>query len=121
MRPDLKDVYSDYALILLAIRRTFFRAFALVLVVLLLNVFVAALGVVILKNNYRTAYIQYEKMTQEQDQLHTQWMKLLIEKGTWANNARIEDIAVNQMDMVLPKRADSHILIIPPDKETSGK
>ncbi len=65
------------------------------------------------------AYIKYEKMIGEQDQLHIEWMKLLIEEGTWASNTRIENIAVNQMNMVLPKRANSHILVINPSSTAS--
>lgn len=105
----------------LALRNTFWRPFVLLLAILLVNVFIAALSVVMLKNSYRMAYVKHEKLIAQQDQLHTEWMKLLLEEGTWASNARIEQIATQEMNMVLPRANHSHIIVVHTENPTQDE
>lgn len=112
MQFDLKATYTDRSTMWLTLRNTFCYPFALLVAVLLASIFIAALSVVVLKSNYRTAYIQHEHLIQQGDQLHTEWMKLLLEEGTWASNSRIENIATKDMNMVLPKGMDTHIIVV---------
>ena len=79
--------------------------------------FLSALGVVMVKNAYRQAYISKHQQEKRTEQLHTQWMQLLLEEGTWGSGQRIEQVAITQMGMKVPDAADTEILTIPASPE----
>ena len=48
----------------------------------------------------------------EQENLHTEWMQLLIEEGTWGNYDRVYQIATTQMNMGPPTPFAMQILVV---------
>lgn len=94
------------------LRNTFGQPFRLLLAGLLAFLFVSALAVVIVKNDYRNAEIEKHHLHQQYDHLRTQWMQLLLEIGTWGSSSRIENIATHEMNMVLPDGRETHIIVL---------
>ena len=95
------------------LNNTFVTPFSGVVMVLCMVAFLSALGVVMVKDQYRQAYISEQKEIKIAEKVHTQWLQLLLEEGTWGSNHRIEDIATQQMGMVVPTEPDTDILVLP--------
>ena len=71
-----------------------------VLVVLLLF---SAFSVLYLKDLSRRLFIQYQGLQQVQQQDEVEWSKLLLEEGAWSTQARIQNIASTQLNMMMPE------------------
>ena len=95
------------------INNTFITPFSGVVMVLCMVAFLSALGVVMVKDQYRQAYIAEQNEMKQAEKIHTQWLQLLLEEGTWGSNHRIENIATQQMGMVVPSEPDTKILVLP--------
>src|SRR3989338_6000556 len=67
-------------------------------IVLLLSAF----SVIYLKDLSRRLYIQYQQLQQVQQQKEMEWSKLLLEKGAWSTQSRVQHIATNKLDMIVP-------------------
>lgn len=63
----------------------------------------SAVAVVTTKHLNRNLHIQLQKLQQEQDALHVEWSRLLLEQGTLGSDARVEQIAREKLGMTLPK------------------
>ena len=70
-----------------------------VLIVLLL---VSAFSVIYLKDLSRRLFIHYQQLQQVQEQREIEWSKLLLEEGAWSTQARVQNIATTQLNMVAP-------------------
>lgn len=79
---------------------------AVFVVVLLLSAF----SVIYLKDLSRRLYIQYQQLQYEQQDNEMKWSKLLLEKGAWSTQARVQHIAAAELNMVVPK-ADEVVLV----------
>jgi cell division protein FtsL len=66
-------------------------------------VFISALGVVYHKHLSRQLFTQLQAQQQEIDALQIEWSQLLLEQGTWVSDARVERIAREHLQMVLPE------------------
>jgi cell division protein FtsL len=73
------------------------------LAVLTLMVFCSAIGVVYNKHLSRQLFTQLQAQQQEVDSLQVEWSQLLLEQGTWASDARVEKVAREHLQMVLPE------------------
>ena len=73
------------------------------LIVLLL---ISAFSVIYLKDLSRRKFIQYQQLQQVQENDEVEWSKLLLEEGTWSTQARIQNIATTQLNMVMPQMKD---------------
>jgi len=93
--------------------RTLITPFSGIVVILVAVIFLSALGVVMVKNAYRQAYITKHQQEIQGERLHTQWMQLLLEEGTWGSGKRIEQVALQQIGMKVPDATDTAILAIP--------
>lgn len=100
------------------ISQTLITPFSGIVMILVAVIFLSALGVVMVKNAYRQAYITQHQQEKRSEQLHTQWMQLLLEEGTWGSGQRIEQVAIGQMGMKVPDAADTEILTIPATETT---
>ncbi len=69
------------------------------LIILLL---VSAFSVIYLKDLSRRLFIQYQQAQQVQEHDEVEWSKLLLEEGAWSTQARIQNLASTQLDMVMP-------------------
>lgn len=70
---------------------------------LIAAVLVSALSIVYVTNTSRSLNAAIQQTFVERDHLHVQWGQLLLEKGTWITSARVQQIAENQLGMVMPE------------------
>lgn len=77
---------------------------------LLLAVLFSALCVVYVTNLHRVTLNQLEMSIQQNHQLQLQWGQLLLEQASLATPARVERLAANKLNMVLP--TNKKILIL---------
>ncbi len=99
------------------LRETFWVETSKPVVRLVIAIFVSALMLVLVKNAYHQAFMKLQTLKAEQENLHTEWMQLLIEEGTWGNYDRVYQIATTQMNMGPPTPFATQILVVkdPPD------
>jgi len=87
----------------------FFSKVPVATLVLVLAVLSSALSVVYITNATRSTNATLEQSIYEQQQIHIQWGRLLLEKSTWMMQARVQEIAEDTLDMVVP---DSKSVVI---------
>ncbi len=104
---------EDPILLKTVLRETFWVETSKPIVRLLLAIFISALFLVLVKNAYHQAFMKLQSLKTEQDTLHTEWMQLMIEEGTWGNYDRVYQMATTQMNMVTPSPFNTQILITP--------
>ena len=66
-------------------------------------VVVSALGVVGASHETRNMYRELQALQKKQDDLESQYGKLLLEQSAWSNNTRVDEIARNELNMVPPE------------------
>lgn len=76
------------------------RHFAIML--LAVAVFISGFAVIYAKDWQRRLYIQTQNVAAQANQMQTEWGKLLLEQSTWSMQARVEKIATNKLNMVVP-------------------
>ncbi len=62
----------------------------------------SAIGVIYSKHVSRQLFAELQKLQRERDDLHVEWTQLLLEQGTWASPARIEQMARAERHMTMP-------------------
>ena len=65
-------------------------------------ILISALSIVYVTNTSRTLNAGIQQTLADRDHLHVQWGQLLLEKSTWIMQARIQQVASDKLDMVLP-------------------
>ena len=70
---------------------------------LLAAVVVSSLSVVTSQHKARKLFIELQKEKEYAQQMEVEWGQLQLEQSTWATPARVEQIAVRQLQMQLPK------------------
>lgn len=70
--------------------------------ILVLALLISALGVIYAKDLNRRLFIQYQGLQRQEQQYQVEWNKLLLEQGAWSTQARIQELAQQQLNMVLP-------------------
>ena len=78
-------------------------AFALVCVL-------SALALVYTKHESRKLFVELEALTHERDQLNIEWGQLQIEQSTWAQHARIEQVATEDLSLVRPEATEIFVI-----------
>lgn len=66
----------------------------------------SGLSVIYLTNFNRQLAAELETAEVTQTQLHLEWEKLLLEQSTWSTQARIQQVAEQNLDMHLPGPSD---------------
>ena len=69
-----------------------------------------AVGCVWAKHEARALFIELRTLEQERDRLEIEWGKLRIEQSAWATHSRVENLAREELGMVVPKAADIAVL-----------
>lgn len=64
----------------------------------------SGLGVVYSKHKTRMLHVQLQRMYAEHSELNTEWSRLLLEKSTWMADSRIEQLAKNKLNMIIPEQ-----------------
>ncbi len=69
-----------------------------------LAVFCSGLGVVYMKDLNRRLYRDLQIQQMQHQQMQTKWGQLLLEQSAWSQQTRIETIASQQLQMVVPQQ-----------------
>lgn len=69
---------------------------------LTLMVLTSALSLVYVTNSSRSLNASLQQTLADREQLHVQWGQLLLEKGTWMTQGRVQRVAERDLNMVLP-------------------
>ncbi|MEM7304304.1 MAG: cell division protein FtsL [Pseudomonadota bacterium] len=75
-------------------------------IALYLGVVLSACGLVYSKHLERRYFMELQALEEQSLQLQTEWERLLLEESTWSNQARIEQIASNELNMHLLEYSD---------------
>jgi cell division protein FtsL len=84
----------------------------LLTVAVALLLFASSLGVVFSTHQARLLFVELQGLQQVRDEQNTQWGRLQLEQSTWATHGRIETVANEQLDMVIP--APGAVVIVRP-------
>ena len=62
------------------------------------------------RHEARQLFTQLQALNRTRDELNIVWRQLQIERSTWGTHARIEQLARERLDMVVPAPADVEIV-----------
>lgn len=74
--------------------------------ILLIMTFVSAISVVYVKHYNRKLFVELQYQEENRDNMAIEWGKLQLEQATWATHMRIESIARNELQMIIPENND---------------
>ena len=70
----------------------------------------SGLALVYTKHESRKLFVELEKLTHERDELNIEWGQLQIEQSTWAQHARIEQVAAEDLALVRPEATEIFVI-----------
>ncbi|MGI9233633.1 MAG: cell division protein FtsL [Woeseiaceae bacterium] len=85
------------------------QPFLLVFVFALVCV-LSAVAIVYTKHESRKLFVELEALTHERDGLNIEWGQLQIEQSTWAQHARIEQVATEDLSLVRPSASEIFVI-----------
>lgn len=85
------------------------QPFLLVFVFALVCV-LSAIALVYTKHESRKLFVELETLTHERDALNIEWGQLQIEQSTWAQHARIEKVATEDLSLVRPEASEIFVI-----------
>lgn len=80
------------------------------LVLLLAAVLISALGVIYSTNSYRSSFNLVQQEEQQTHSLQMQWGQLRLEQASLATTARVQDRAMDKLQMTLPNNKNTYLL-----------
>jgi cell division protein FtsL len=86
------------------------RALRLLVAVLWVAVLASSLGVIYAKQEARNRFNELQKLTKARDDLDIEWGQLQLEQSTWATHGRVEQVARDDLRMVIPQAGDLRIV-----------
>ena len=75
----------------------------LIVTILFVVVMATAIGLVYSKHNTRKLFVELQLLNKEVVSLNTEWGRLQLEQSAWSDHGRIENIARERLDMVIPE------------------
>lgn len=78
--------------------------------VLFVLTILSAFGVVSASHETRNMYRELQVLQKERDDIESEYGQLLLEQSAWANNTRVDQIAREELRMVIPKVEEIIIL-----------
>jgi len=78
--------------------------------VIALALVASSVAAVNVRHEARKRFIELQGLNRARDELNIVWRQLQIERSTWATHARIEQLARDRLDMVVPATADVEIV-----------
>lgn len=69
---------------------------------LMIGLLLSAMAVIVSKHLDRSLHIRLQQLQKTRDDLHVEWSRLLIEQGTLGSDPRVEQIAREQLKMIVP-------------------
>ncbi len=85
---------------------------SLIILLLAAAVMGSALGVVYAKYQTRKLFVELQTLQKIRDEMNVEWGQLQLEQSTWGTNARVEGIARNKLDMIMPP-VDAVVIVKP--------
>jgi cell division protein FtsL len=82
----------------------------LIVAVLWVAVLGSSLGVVYAKHEARSRFNELQQLTKKRDDLDIEWGQLQLEQSTWATHGRVERVAREKLNMVIPQASDLRIV-----------
>lgn len=70
----------------------------------------SAIALVYTKHESRKLFVELEQLTHERDGLNIEWGQLQIEQSTWAQHARIERVATEDLSLVRPEASEIFVI-----------
>lgn len=70
----------------------------------------SAIALVYTKHESRKLFVELEQLTQQRDELNIEWGQLQIEQSTWAQHARIEQVASDDLSLVRPEATEIFVI-----------
>lgn len=86
------------------------RWLAFLVPVLWLAVLASAAGVVYVRHQARTLFVELERLSADRDRLNIEWNQLQLEQSAWSNHGFVEQVANRRLGMTLPKPAEVQIV-----------
>jgi cell division protein FtsL len=86
------------------------RLLTVVVVALWCAVLASAAGVVWVKHEARTLFVDLEKLSSERDRLNIEWGRLQLEQSAWSTHAFVEQVANQKLRMTIPSARDVRIV-----------
>jgi cell division protein FtsL len=86
------------------------RVLVLVVVGLWCAVLASAAGVVYVKHEARTMFVDLEKLAAERDRLNIEWGRLQLEQSAWSTHAFVEQVANQKLRMTIPSATEVKIV-----------
>jgi len=83
---------------------------ALLVFVFALVCVLSAIALVYTKHESRKLFVELETLTHERDDLNIEWGQLQIEQSTWAQHARIEQVATEDLSLVRPEAQEIFVI-----------
>ena len=70
----------------------------------------SGMALVYTKHESRRLFVELEGLTHERDELNIEWGQLQIEQSTWAQHARIEQVATEDLSLMRPATTDIYVI-----------
>jgi cell division protein FtsL len=70
----------------------------------------ASIAVVWAKHEARNLFIELQGLNEQRDRLDIEWGQLKLEQSAWATHGRVEQVAREDLKMVIPKAAEVRIV-----------
>jgi cell division protein FtsL len=80
--------------------------------IMTLLVFASASAVIYTKHSIRGEFVQLQKLEKSRDMMNEEWGRLLLEESTWAGPNRVEQLAKQELNMVVPS-ANKTVVVKP--------
>lgn len=71
---------------------------------------ISAIALVYTKHESRKLFVELEGLNSERDELNIEWGQLQIEQSTWAQHARIEKVATEDLSLVRPDAGEIFVI-----------
>ncbi len=88
----------------------FFEQQSMTFILLVTLVLTSAFAVIYVKDMNRRLFVELQTLQSSRDRLHEEWGQLLLEQSTWATQSRIQHVAQDRLDMVMPSSQDIKIV-----------
>ena len=86
------------------------RVLAIAVTLLWAGVLASAAGVVYVKHEARTLFVELERLSGERDRLNIEWGRLQLEQSAWSAHGFVEQVANRQLHMTLPSATEVKIV-----------
>lgn len=86
------------------------RGWRLLVALLWVAVLCSSLGVIYAKQESRNRFNELQRLTKARDDLDIEWGQLQLEQSTWATHGRVEQVARDDLHMVIPQATDLRIV-----------